>query len=297
MFDAREFFNDNSIRFATEGHKHCRAGWVQIPCPFCTGNPGLHLGYNLVTGYFNCYRCGFHSVIEVVHALTSLSWTKAKATVREYGSTSPLYHEVKKRKHRPSEIKLPINGDLGASYLRYLRSRNFDPDRIIQEWGIAAGGPFGFQRHRIIAPITYNNTVVSYTGRDITNKSGLKYKSCKEENEIIKHKHILYGIDHVRNACILVEGITDVWRFGYGAVATFGTEVMPSQLYLLAEHMNRVFVMFDNAPTDGIAQKNAERIAWDLSSMGVETEICLIKGDPGELPQEKADKYKRELLG
>ncbi len=297
MFDAKEFFNDNSIRAAAEGHKHCRAGWVQVPCPFCTGNPGWHLGYDLRRGFFNCYRCGFHSNIEVVHTLLSVSWTKAKEIVKEYSSTHPLYHGKGKTKKRPTEILLPINGVLGASYLRYLRGRRFDPVKITRMWDIAAGGPYGSQRHRIIAPITYNKTIVSYTGRDITGKSGIRYKACNEENEIINHKHILYGMDYAKRACILMEGITDVWRFGYGAVASFGTSVLSSQVCLLAENFSRVYVMFDNGPTDRIAQMNAEKIAYDLASMGVETEICLIKGDPGELPQEKADEYKRQLLG
>lgn len=297
MFDAKEFFNNNAVQWASEGHKHCRPGWIQTACPFCTGNPGLHLGYNLKVGFFNCYRCGFHSVIEVVHHFASVSWTKAKDIIREYGSTVPLYYETKKTKRRPTQIHLPSNGPLGASYLRYLENRDFDPWEIIDTWGIVAGGPYGYQKHRIIAPITYNETIVSYTGRDITDKSGLRYKACKEENEVINHKHILYGLDHAKRSCILVEGITDVWRFGPGAVASFGTAVLSSQICLLAENFSKVFVMFDNGPTDKIAQINAEKIAYDLASMGVETEICLIKGDPGDLPQQKANEYKRQLLG
>lgn len=296
MFEAKEFYDDHSIRCASEGHKHCRPGWVQIPCPFCTGNPGWHLGFNLRTNFFNCYRCGFHSTMEVIHSLLSVSWSKAKDIMKEYSSHSS-YHPTERKQKRATEIKMPSNGPFGPSYIRYLRGRNYDPYDTINKWDLVAGGPYGSQKHRIIAPVTYNNIIVSYQGRDITEKSDLKYKACKMEKEVIHHKNILYGIDHAKGSCILVEGITDVWRLGYGAVASFGTSMMRSQIHLLAEKFRKVFVMFDNGPTDKIAQWNAEKIAYDLAALDIETEICLINGDPGDLPQDEADLYKRQLIG
>lgn len=297
MFEAKEFYDDHGIRYVTEGNKHCRPGWIQVPCPFCTGNPGWHLGFNLRSDYFNCYRCGFHSTMEVVHSLLSVSWGKAKEIIKEYTSGSSSYQPSEKAKKRATTIKVPSNGPFGPSYIQYLEGRNFDPYDLIYKWNLLAGGPYGSQRHRIIAPITYNNTIVSYQGRDITDKSDMKYKACKMEKEMIHHKSILYGIDHAKGSCILVEGITDVWRLGYGAVASFGTSMLKSQICLLAERFEKVFTMFDNGPFDKDAQNAAEKIAYDLAMMGVETEICLIKGDPGDLPQETADLYKRQLLG
>lgn len=296
MFDAHEFYNDYSIRYVSEGHKHCRPGWIQIPCPFCTGNPGFHLGFNLKSGFFNCYRCGFHSTMEVVHSLLSVSWGKAKDIIKEYTSAQ-TYHQTEKRIKRAAEINLPSNGPFGPSYIRYLEGRNYNPHDLIHKWDLSAGGPFGKQRHRIIAPITYNNMIVSYTGRDITEKSDLRYKACKIKEEVIHHKNILYGLDHAKGSCILVEGITDVWRMGYGAVASFGITMMSTQIFLLAEVFNTVFIMFDNGPKDKEAQKAAEKIGYDLASLGIKTEICLINGDPGDLPQDEADLYKRQLIG
>lgn len=292
MFDALEFYRDHNIKYTTEG-KHSRQGWMNMSCPFCIGNPGHHLGYNLKAGFYTCYRCGFHSNLEVIKSLSNISWGKAKEILREY-STYSAYHKTKKKIKHATKIKIPSNGPFGPSYLRYLQRRGFDPYDLIQKWDLMAGGPFGKQKWRIIAPILYNNSVVSYQGRDITEKTGIKYKACKETEEIIHHKNILYGLDNTKKSCVLVEGITDVWRLGYGAVASFGIKTMSSQIFLLAEQFKKVFIMFDE---DRNAQKAAEKIAWDLTSLGVETEICLIKGDPGDLPQVKANLYKKQLLG
>lgn len=296
MFDVKDFYEAHGIKSISEGHKHCRPGWVQVPCPFCTGNVGWHLGFNLKTDFYNCYRCGFHSTMEVIHTFLPVSWDKAKEIMKEY-STYSSHQRTKERIKRATEITIPSNGPLGYSYIRYLQRRNYNPYDIINKWDLVAGGPYGKQKHRIIAPITYNKTIVSYQGRDITEKSGIKYKACKMEEEIIHHKNILYGIDYAKRSCILVEGITDVWRLGYGAVASFGASMMKSQIFLLAEKFNKVFVMFDNGPTDKIAQESAEKIAYDLASMDVETELCLINGDPGDLSQDKADLYKKQLIG
>ena len=39
----------------------------------------------------------------------------------------------------------------------------------------------GKYKNRIIIPIYYNNKLVSYHSRDITNKSKIKAKACEQE--------------------------------------------------------------------------------------------------------------------
>ena len=55
--DIERIYRDYNIPHATEGHKHCREGWVNTACPFCSGNEGLHLGYNNADDYYFCWRC------------------------------------------------------------------------------------------------------------------------------------------------------------------------------------------------------------------------------------------------
>ena len=125
----------------------------------------------------------------------------------------------------------------------------------------------------------------------------MRYKACSEDDEVIHHKHILYGIDYISDGKgIIVEGITDVWRLGYGAVATFGTSYTQEQVLLIREKFNAVYILYD-ADSEG----RAVELGWKIDKFGsdavvVET-IELQKGDIGEMPQDEAENLKRELLG
>ena len=152
----------------------------------------------------------------------------------------------------------------------------------------------GDYKHRIIAPIYFKGNMVSYQARIPIDGSDLPYKACKEENEIIHHKNILYGLDLAKALdVVLVEGITDAWRMGPGAVASFGIKMKMSQILLLAEHFKFIHIMFDD---ERQAIREADKIGTTLSMLECEVDLCLIKGDPGALSQKKADRYMKSLL-
>ena len=295
MFDAINYFKSYGISFITEGTKHCQDGWVQISCPFCIGNPGYHLGFNLSGSYFNCWRCGFHSNLEVIKLTAGVNWTNAKEILNEF----EIYHSgIKYKKKIASAEKLILpkgNSPLNKKYALYLKRRRFNPYYVIKNFKVSKTKNLGSYKHRLIIPIYFNNILVSFQGRDITNKSKLKYKACKIENEVIHHKNILYGLDLAKDKkVILVEGVTDVWRLGAGSVASFGIKMKQSQLCLLAERFEKIFIMFDDDPE---ARKQSEKIGYDLNIFGLDVEIIHIKGDPGDLDQRKALKIKKKLLG
>lgn len=296
IFDAFEFYKDYAVRYVTEGNKHCQEGWIQTECPFCTGNPGWHLGYSLYGGFYTCWRCGWHPIIEVVKIFVGTDWQKAKEIIKQYESLSSGFSNRKKSKKIVQKLQLPFGSDsLKKLHKKYLRSREFDSNKISEIWDLKGTGPIGDYKRRIIAPIFYNGFLVSYQGRAYNNNASLRYKACKQSDEVIYHKEVLYGLDLVEGYdCILVEGITDVWRIGPGAVGSFGIKMKPKQILLLAERFQKVFIMFDDDPQ---AVKAAKQIGYDLSMLGIKTERCIIKGDPAALSQKKADLYKRQLLG
>ena len=80
-----QLYQDYSIDHATEGHHHCSPGWVHTACPFCTGNPGLHLGYNLNEDYFVCWRCSWHPVSKTIAKLLNINEKAAKTLIKQYG--------------------------------------------------------------------------------------------------------------------------------------------------------------------------------------------------------------------
>ena len=299
MFDAEQFLRDFNLPVASEGNKHCRPGWVQTHCPFCSGSRDFHLGVSINGEYGNCYRCGWKSLTTIIQKLLICNYPGARIVLRKYlsrnsrllASTTPKGAKACTAR----EVSFPPGtAPMTERHKNYLRKRNFDPDDLEKTWGILGTGPVGEYRHRIIVPITRDGVLVSYQGRDITDKSEIKYMACKLELEVIHHKDTLYGIDQVPGQCVvIVEGVTDVWRLGKGAVCTFGTSYLPSQVEVLLDHFSTFFVLFD---AESAAQKAALELAHRLTATGKIVErLRLEEGDPGGLSQSNADDIMKQL--
>lgn len=305
MIDIIKIYQRFGIPYQTEGHKHVRSGWIGIPCPFCTGNPGYHLGYcydrnSKYAGAFHCWRCGGKNLIEVLSSLLNTDTSSTWSIIKEYqiDGTGPIISTKTERKGPTkgrSTCQLPIGTKpIQEIHRQYLQNRNFNPDKIEEIWKIQATGPVGNYKHRIIIPIFFNKKLVSYQGRDITNKSSMKYKACPQDLEAREHKTCLYGLDEVQgDSVVVVEGVTDVWRLGIGAVATFGIEYKHDQIPLLKRFKN-IFILFDSEPQ---AQEQARLLSITLYSPERHIEILeLSEGDPGEMNQSDADDLMKELL-
>lgn len=296
-FAAISFFQHYGIDYRTEGHKHCRPGWVQVPCPFCVGNPGWHLGYEFDHDWWNCWRCGYHRTWDVVLALLHGNRREAKEAIARFkGREAP---RRRRQKIHARELELPPGlQPLTKRARNYLDSRHFDPDLIELVWGIKSTGTIGRLKYRIFIPILLNNQMVSWQCRDVTGNSAVKYLAQQENKELVNNKDTLYGIDQaVGKSCVVVEGVTDVWRMGPGAVATFGIKYRPTQVSMLLQNFEQFHVLFD--PADPQAQIQANSLANDLAAFGgkvklwqPETEL-----DPGDFAQDDADAFMRDVLG
>lgn len=298
MFDFSKFCKTYRIKPVTEGHKHARRGWQQIPCPFCSGHSGYHLGWNERDDYFNCWRCGFHPHQIVIQKLLRVNYEEAQRIVENFQTKGTRRKETLTIK--ADSVEFPAGtSKMIKPHKDYLKSRQFDPDLLERIWGLKGTGPIGSYRWRVIAPITYNGRLVSYQGRDISKFSDLRYKACPSHEEAIDHKKVLYGYDQTRgkDRCIVVEGITDVWRLGEGAVCTFGIEYTNAQVKLLRS-FDLVFVAYDqgdNTSEEKAAAKQARKLASELSAFTSVEIIDIGEGDPGDLEQSEADNIMKEL--
>lgn len=295
MFDAISFFQAYGIEYRTEGHKHCRPGWVQIECPFCFGNPGYHLGYELSNGWWNCWRCGYHRTWDVLVEILG-SRRLAKDALRAFQTIGKI---AQNKPVRSKKLELPVGlQQLTKRARKYLESRNFNPDLLEEFWKLKSTGNIGQYKFRIYIPIYLNGQVVTWQCRDITGKSNLRYLGQSRSKEILNNKETLYGIDSCSgNSCVVVEGVTDVWRFGPGAVATFGIKYKPAQVAMMLHNFKRLHIFFD--PPDPQAQIQAEKLASTLSKYGKEVILwnANCKLDPGDMSQDDADAFMREALG
>lgn len=295
--DIIKLYRDFNIQFQTEGHKHCRPGWVNCECPFCTGNPGLHLGATLDGNHFYCWRCGWKPVNVALAKLLKVAEYKIPEIIILYGGVSRVYQKQVEKK----QFSFPTNTmPLRKSHRIYLEQRGFDADKIVRDWHILSTSPTSIldkikYSNRILIPIYWNGNPVSFQTRTTSPGVDLRYIACPQGREIYEHKTILYGNQVMWGGTgICVEGVTDVWRFGYYAFGTFGIEYTRQQVRLMAKSFKRIVVIYDDDPQAII---KADELVYTLTREFRKDAFRVgIMGDPGSLPQSDADYLIKQLI-
>ena len=289
--DMAALFRDYGIATATQGEKTCSPGWINLQCCWCDDG-GKHLGWNIHGSYFNCWRCGGHRTDDTIVELLNIAEHEAVVVLHRYNLRPGAVIEERRLIVRPDECIVPGSSPLGLIHEAYLMKRGYDSDHLQQLWQLRGTGYAvqGTNKFRIMCPIYYDGRVVSWQGRDITGRSPLRWKSCAKELEVRDHKHCLGGEQLVPgDAVAIVEGFTDAWRLGPGAVCTFGTDYLIQQVSLL-RHYKRRFHVLDSADKDPNAQAQADKLANMCSAFPGEDIIAeLDTGDPGDMPQTEAN--------
>jgi len=303
--DVLQIYIDNGIDHATEGHRHCRDGWVNTECPFCSGNPGLHLSWNIEDEYFLCWRCGYHPPVKTLSTLLGISTSETFTLIKNYGIVRSY---VKKAPVGKKEFILPTGIEkLTDQHKQYLKSRNFKPDKLEKVWGLKSTGPLSYvytkdkeydYRFRIFIPIHWNGILSSFDTRlayDLPKDSSkAKYKACPVDMEIRERKKILFGNQEAwRDTGIGVEGPTDVFRLGEAACATSGISYTQEQVKEIARIFKKFAVVFDDEPQ---AVKQGRKLVKDLQFRNVDAYQVKIKGDPGSMSNSEAKKLVKNIL-
>ena len=303
----KQLYDDFHINYVMENdeHRHARPGWVNTECVFCAGdNPGYHLGYNLDDNYFYCWRCGHHQTKKTLTKLLSVEYDTVSDIIKRYtGGVKKAIRHKDKNAPASKQFSLPTGcGPMLRSHEQYLLSRRFDPDKLRKIWGLLGTGPVSNldgadYKLRIIAPIKWDGRIVSFQGRDITDRHPHKYKTCSKERETIHHKKILYGLQsYWKQTGIIVEGITDVWRFGPIASATFGIKFSTTQARIIAKSFKRIFIIYDPEPQ---AQQQARRLQREVKGFAKNPNVIvynIIDIDPGSMDQTEANYLIKQLL-
>jgi hypothetical protein len=309
--DIIQFYTDYNIPHFTEGYKQCRPGFVNIDCPFCTGNPGPHLSYNLDQDFYVCWRCGWKPIELTISKLLGVSEKEARSISKQYGGKT--FHKEPVVLLNTKPFKLPSNSlPLQTSHKKYLESRNFDPDKLEKEFGLLGTGPISRikdkdysidYRFRIVIPFYWKGNIVSFDARDITDQHISKYMACPKDREIMPHKSILYMSRLLRQekfeTGICVEGPSDVWRLGRSSFATSGIGFTTDQVHLISKMFKRVAVIFDGPSTTSkelAAHEKATILIGELKFRGVNAFRVEIKGDPGSMEQKEADYLVKQIL-
>lgn len=298
MFNIKQLLLDYKIKFEESG-KDVHSGWIAIQCPFPNCNDKIkHGGFNLKSGGYKCLRCGANSSIDALSILLKLNKSDIKKIIKKYYNSQNIY--IKEPFKKNIQISFPEGtNQLQNSHINYLVGRNFDPFDIQEKWGPLYGTTnYGLYRFRLIVPIYINGDIISYQGRDITNKQKERYKACPKDNEIIHHKDILYGLDQsFDKSVVVVEGITDVWRLSHGSVSTFGTSFTHSQVRILTNNFDNIFILFDNEP---LAKEKAQELAFEIKFLNKTKNVYIEKlsgvKDPGELSDSEAKYIMKQIF-
>jgi len=284
-----DLLNEYRIENRTEGHEHCRSGWAQIDCPFCSPNSGrFRLGINTHYVYANCWTCGAKSITSVLKALLGTRWKDAKVLLQNIRPERPEKIVHTGRYAEP----MGVMGMLTPHKI-YLRDRGFDATELERLWFLRGIGISSRLSWRIFIPILLHGQAVSWTTRTIGNGDHGKYLSAAPDEESVSHKSILYGEDYCRHAIVVVEGPADVWGGGPGFAATLGLSVTSEQVERITKYPVRA-LCFDNEPQ---AQKVQKEMADRLACFPGETyTITLDSKDPGEAKRKEILRIRKEVL-
>lgn len=293
--DVEALLRDRNVDFKRAGeHEHVGKGWLGTDCPWCSpGWQHYRLGWNIRTGGLSCWACGKVPKLKTVAAVLNLSEGKAYALLK--GVRGDWRPEKDAPDGRGKLVLPPDVGPLASAHEKYLRGRGFDPAVIAALWGVQgvgrAGGRYAW---RLFIPVVSGGKTVSWTTRSISDKHDQRYLAAGPEQEVLNHRHLLYGEDLCGHTVVLVEGPTDAWRVGPGACATFGTGLSARQIRRMARFACRV-VLFDS---DGPGRKRAAELADMLAPLpGATFNVRLESGkDPGSADEDELCALRKRFL-
>lgn len=283
MNTIKDILDELRIPYKTHGESGMVShGWLGTACPWCDegrGNPGL--GFPLNGFCSSCWKCGAHSLTKSLMRLSGKDFPTIKALLNGLAAPAEITpRECGGRLEVPKGI-VPLN----AFHKNYLRSRRFDPKVLWQLWGVQGiDGVAPRFRWSIYVPITRYGKQVSWLVRH----PARGYTVADPSQEESPHKRLLYGMDMVRNACVVVEGVTKVWAGGPGFVCTFGTGWTQHQLAELSKVPVRA-ILYDG---DEAAQKRARELARALEPFPGSTYVAVLEtgyqvdqADPAEVAE------------
>lgn len=294
MIDLKNLFTELQIAHWTSG-KNVSTGWVGVRCIYCNDRSN-HLGINIETGKYKCWKCPAEGWLDnLLVDMIQVTFREARAIVARHRiSDSPHIAIEKAPKPVKQLLKMPYSSTLPKMHRDYLASRGFAPLATQKKYGLLATGPTGEWGFRIIIPIYMNGKMVNFTSRAIAGQEP-KYKHCPDPEAVIDMKSCLYNIDSVQEQMVIMEGVTDVWKWGAGAVATFGTKVTDAQVMLITKKRPKdIFIMFD-----ADAKREMEKLAARLATVARSCNVVYLpfngKDDPGSFNHSDVLELKRKL--
>lgn len=290
----QQLLEDNNIQCWTEG-KNVSKNHINIQCPFCDDDSN-HLGINIYNYKCNCWKCGPKSLITVFKRLLGLTYTQTKDLIESLDKSRLRHHNKVQIIQPNNKVLFPegIAKIFPKKYIQYLKDRGFNkPKDIIKKYKLmVCGFDCDDYKFRIIIPIIMNNQIVSFTGRDITNKQEPKYKNATIKESIIDLKECIFNYDTLKSNkdAFLVEGPFDVMKLGDGSFCFLGVKLTDERLNKIIEKLkykqiNNLYIFRDPDETGRKSSKYNMKLLGSLKNIVKKTHIIKsnLNKDPGEL--------------
>ena len=290
--------NDYNVEYDTRVNK----GWTNVTCPFCDDKT-FNGGFNNAGDYYHCWKCGGHNFKQALARTVNIPFNEVDILIEQYAGRNSVLNTLNKKQAKATKLTLPTDTFTPAER-KYLKERNFSPKLLHEKYKIVGGGITGSWKYRIIIPLVLNGKIVSWTARTILSKQQQqklkipRYKNLSIEQSVVDPKSVLYNLDHCEDKiAVLTEGAFDVIRMGDGFFCSFGTELTQSQISMIKQRFEKVFIMFDNEEE---AQAKARKFGLQIASIGVEVELVdcygdFNKNDAGELNEKEVQIIRHEL--
>ena len=190
--------------------------------------------------------------------------------------------------------------------LAYIKSRGYDPDvlRRVYDVRFCVQSKFSLATNRLVIPIYQNNVMRGWQARYVgelawKTEKGLPPKYFTMPG--MSKGSVVYNIDRSKlfNACVICEGVVDVWGFGDGAVCTFGHSCSDRQLEIITSAFRRpsrpIVLLFDPKAYE---EKHVRQLLHNprlLAHSGGFTHVKLPEGtDPGSTERRTLRRYVKE---
>jgi hypothetical protein len=268
--DWKNFLDSYHVPYVERGSNVTRNN-ISIACPFCQDDPSEHLGISLVNGYWNCWRDERHrgrSPVRLIQALIrcsrleaeSIADTKNLIPLNSFDAViASLSHQATDTETKrdwvrfPPNVKVLVDKGMGRRFIDYLVDRDYTRDEArslceVYNLMYAIQGPFAY---RVIIPVEMEEGIVTWTGRDITSTSDIRYKSLSVEESKRSIKECLFGYkslveDNNSHTLLICEGPFDAMRtdffgyqFGIRATCLFGVTASDAQVALISRIANK----------------------------------------------------------
>ena len=293
-----KLFNDYNVEYDTRVNK----GWTNVTCPFCDDKT-FNGGFNNAGDYYHCWKCGGHNFKQALARTVNIPFNEVDTLIEQYAGRNSVLNTLNKKQAKATKLTLPTDTFTPAER-KYLKERNFSPKLLHEKYKIVGGGITGSWKYRIIIPLVLNGKIVSWTARTILSKQQQqklkipRYKNLSIEQSVVDPKSVLYNLDHCEDKiAVLTEGAFDVIRMSDGFFCSFRTELTQSQISMIKQRFEKVFIMFDNEEE---AQAKARKFGLQIASIGVEVELVdcygdFNKNDAGELNEKEVQIIRHEL--